>query len=218
MPSTTGELPQALRKLLNDEGRHNLRHPDQPWTAKQALADVLALRRHDGATTGRSATAQAPSTDAARAALRGSPRPLASLHAQSARLLEAHPSAFQARLTALRGRPVVVNEWASWCGPCRIEFPLLARASAHFGRRIAFVGVDVNDNAAQAASFLAKHPVSYPSYSDPGSALARRLGSTQGLPTTVFIGTDGRRIHTHIGYYAAMAELDAAIRRYALDH
>ena len=218
MPATTAKLPATLSRLLNDQGRHNLRHPDQPWTAREAIADVLALRRHDGATDAQPATTQAPSVDAARAALRGSPRPLAELHAQSARLIEAGPSAFHARLTALRGRAVVVNEWASWCAPCRTEFPLLARASARFGRRIAFVGVDVNDNAAQARTFLAQHPVSYPSYADPDSAVASSLGPTQGLPTTVFLGPDGRRIHTRVGYYAAMAELDADIERYARGH
>jgi protein SCO1/2 len=218
MPSTTAKLPPALSRLLNDEGRRNLRHPDEPWTASQAIADVLALRRHDATTDTHETTAPAPSLDAAHTALRGSPRALAELHAQSARLLQARPSTFDARLAALRGRPVVVNEWASWCGPCRIEFPLLSRASAHFGRRVAFVGVDVNDNVTQARDFLAQHPVSYPSYADPDSAIARTFGSTQGLPTTIFIGPNGRRIHAHVGYYAAMAELDADIERYALGH
>jgi cytochrome oxidase Cu insertion factor (SCO1/SenC/PrrC family)/thiol-disulfide isomerase/thioredoxin len=217
MPSTAGALPHALRELLNDQGRRNLRHPDEPWTAGQAMADVLALRRHDGSSDAPPA-APALSIDGARASLRGSPRPLAELHAQAGRLIDAAPSAFRARLTALRGRPVVVNEWASWCGPCRIEFPLLARASTRYGRRVGFIGVDVNDNAAQARTFLMQRPVSYPSYADPDSTIARGLGSSQGLPTTVFIAADGRRLYTQVGYYATMAQLDADIQRYAVGH
>ena len=198
MPSTGGALSAVLRSLLNDQGRRNLRHPDAPWTARQAIGDVLALRRHDGA-------AQA-----------ATPRATTAVHHARVRLLNGAPAAFHARLARLRGRPVVINEWASWCGPCRIEFPLLQRASAHFGRRIAFVGVDVNDNGEQARRFLAQHPIGYPSYADPNARLAASLGPTRGLPTTIFLGRDGRRVHTHVGYYSNAAELDGDIERYAV--
>lgn len=204
MPSTGGALPVALRRLLNDQGLRNLRHPDQPWTARQAIADILALRQHDGA--GR-ATAGAAASPPRHGAADG-----------RVELVSAAPAAFHARLARLHGRPVVVNEWASWCAPCRIEFPLLQRASARFGRRVAFVGVDVNDNAAQARRFLAQHPIGYPSYADPNARLTGALGSTRGLPTTIFLGRDGHTVHTHVGYYSDAAELDADIERYALSH
>src|SRR5919198_1949765 len=100
-------------------------------------------------------------------ALAGAPPPLARLHRQSNRLLGGGPKAFRARLRELRGHPVVVNKWASWCPPCRAEFTFFERQSLKRGREIAFVGVDANDNDADARKFLRVLPVSYPSYKDP---------------------------------------------------
>ena len=96
-------------------------------------------------------------------ALAGSPPPLASLHQQADQLL-GNESALAERIRALRGYPIVINAWASWCGPCRSEFTLFAAASARYGRRVAFLGADTDDSAGDAQTFLANHPVSYPSY------------------------------------------------------
>src|SRR6266542_3607150 len=76
--------------------------------------------------------------------------PLGRLKAQSNQLLDGGPAAFRHRLAELRGHPIVVNQWASWCGPCRVEFPWFQRASAKYGKRVAFLGVDSQDSDAAA--------------------------------------------------------------------
>ncbi len=216
MPNLGGRLSPKLSSLLNDQGKANLRHPDIAWTVDGVLHDLLVLmgRRppHGTATPSRSS----PSAAQARSALRGSPAALAALHAQGGRLLGGGSSAFKARLARLRGHPVVVNEWASWCPPCQNEFPFFADASVRYGTRVGFVGLDVNDGAGGARAFLAKHPVSYPSYTDDGGKAADSLGRSIGLPTTVFLDARGKVISTHVGQYRDVAELAADIQRHAL--
>jgi cytochrome oxidase Cu insertion factor (SCO1/SenC/PrrC family)/thiol-disulfide isomerase/thioredoxin len=217
MPSVGGQLARPLRRLLNDQGRDNLHNPSAPWTPKQALADLFDLKgRDDAADTSGTQPAPEPSAAATERGLADSPASLAGLHAQASRLLAGGASAFRSRLAALRGHPVVVNEWASWCFPCRDEFPLFARASVRYGKRVAFLGLDVSDSAGHAAAFLRAHRVSYPSYADSNGAVAASLGSVQALPTTVFFGANGREVESHIGYYHAAEALDSDIERYAL--
>lgn len=153
----------------------------------------------------------------AQAALAGSPAPLAGLHRQAGQLL-GPLTALVSRLRALRGYPVVLNAWASWCGPCRSEFSLFASASVRFGREIAFLGVDTGDSPADAASFLAAHPVSYPSYQTPSTSQFTGVlpGGLTGLPTTVLIDRSGRVAYVHTGQYDTQGSLDADIRQYAL--
>jgi thiol-disulfide isomerase/thioredoxin len=158
---------------------------------------------------------RAPTPAALRAELAGSPPALASLHAQRGRLLSGGLRAFRARLLELRGVPIVVNVWASWCGPCRAEFPLFQVASARLGRRVAFLGVDTLDSEADARGFLAKLPVAFPSYEDPSGAIARSLAPTQGVPITVFRGPAGRTTYFHQGAYRSEADLIRDIRRHA---
>jgi cytochrome c biogenesis protein CcmG, thiol:disulfide interchange protein DsbE len=162
-----------------------------------------------------STSASAPSVAAASAALAGSPAPLAALHAQSGRLLPGGARAFKARLAALRGYPVVVNKWASWCGPCRVEFAYFQRLSAAEGRRIAFLGVDSSDNTASAAAFLRQHPVSYPSYTDPDLSVAAAFSGIEAFPTTAFYDARGKLQYIHQGEYLSEAKLRADISRYA---
>jgi thiol-disulfide isomerase/thioredoxin len=90
-------------------------------------------------------------------------RALLSQHGPAGQLLGS-AWALTARVRALRRYPIVVIAWASLCGPCRSEFSLFADASVLDGRRVAFLGADISDSAGDARSFLAQHPVSYPSY------------------------------------------------------
>lgn len=115
-----------------------------------------------------------------------------------------------ARLRALRGRPVVLNAWASWCPPCREELPLFAAAASRFGRRVAFLGADVEDGGGGARRLLEEVPLGYPSYATSLAAL-QELASTTGTPFTVYLDPNGEVVDRHIGAYRSQDELDADI-------
>jgi cytochrome c biogenesis protein CcmG, thiol:disulfide interchange protein DsbE len=148
-------------------------------------------------------------------ALAGAPKPLAELYDQANQLLPGGTSAFEQRLADLKGYPVVVNKWASWCGPCRVEFPWLQDLSAKLGKRVAFVGVDSDDSAAAAKTFLGELPVPYPSYTDPGSDIAKVIEATVGFPGTAFYDSQGTLAFVRQGQYPNKAALAADIKRYA---
>ena len=93
-------------------------------------------------------------------------------------------------LASLAGRPVVVNFWASWCVPCRTEMPALEAAHRRFGGRVAFVGVDHQDDRASAVQFVAQTGVTYESGFDAQGTVAAAY-CLYGLPTTVLVSADG---------------------------
>src|SRR5436190_98897 len=119
-------------------------------------------------------------------------------------------------LDGLRGYPVVVNKWASWCEPCRREFPYLQNLSARFGKRVAFIGVDANDSDAAAKTFLGEFSLPYPSFTDPDQDISRLLGATAGFPATAFYDQGGQRVFVKQGQYASQVDMAADIKRYAL--
>lgn len=150
-------------------------------------------------------------------ALGGSPAPLAALHRQSDELLSGGKDAYEARIRALRGYPAVVNVWASWCGPCRFEFPRFQQAAAMYGKRVAFLAIDSEDSDDAASTFLAEAPVPYPSYTDPDKDIFESLGeSAGGFPDTAFYDRRGQLVYLKQGPYTDTAELKADIERYAV--
>jgi cytochrome c biogenesis protein CcmG, thiol:disulfide interchange protein DsbE len=102
-------------------------------------------------------------------------------------------STFQLSETLASGKPVVVNFWASWCGPCADEAPALQAAFRRNGDRIAFVGVNVQDTDADALAFLRKYGVSYPNGSSNAGPISILYGM-RGVPETYFIAPDGRLV------------------------
>jgi cytochrome c biogenesis protein CcmG/thiol:disulfide interchange protein DsbE len=150
-------------------------------------------------------------------ALAGAPPPLAALYKQANELLPGGTDAYEKRIGDLRGYPIVVNVWASWCGPCRFEFPVLQKLSARYGKKVAFLGIDSQDSEDAAATFLREEPVPYPSYSDPDEEITESLGASLGLPDTAFYDKAGELVYLKQGPYSDNSELEADVRRYALE-
>jgi cytochrome c biogenesis protein CcmG/thiol:disulfide interchange protein DsbE len=187
-----------------------------PFLAAAALAAVLVIGLTQAGGNGEGARESRPAFDlaGARERLRGAPAPLADLHAQSNRLLGGGRSAFDVRLRDLRGHPVVINKWASWCGPCRAEFPIFQEVATARGREVAFLGVDGRDHRPAATGFLSEFPLPYPSYEDPDERISRALRAPANYPVTVFVDAAGKTVFIHQGGYRSEADLTADIDRW----
>jgi len=99
----------------------------------------------------------------------------------------------------LRGTPLVLNFYASWCTICDRELPDFERVSQQLGERVHVLGVNPqsNDTDAAQAAMIARNGVTYPTLRDPQDELLRQFNTTGGLPTTVFVDVDGvvRKVH-----------------------
>jgi len=151
---------------------------------------------------------------AAKQALATAPAPLNGIYAQANELLGGGQEAFDARIDALKGTPLVINKWASWCGPCQAEFPVFQAAALKHGKEVGFIGLNSEDADTKARKFLAERPLPFPSYTDPGEEIARNIEAPKNFPMTVFVNPDGKT-HIHSGPYQTEADLDADIDRYA---
>jgi cytochrome c biogenesis protein CcmG, thiol:disulfide interchange protein DsbE len=197
--------------------------PRLVWTtvagAATALAVVLTIAVAElPKSTGPGAGAQPPALTRAQtqALLAGSPPALAALHARGGELLADGNGAWQAQLRTLRGLPLIVNKWASWCVPCQGERVVFQRAAANWGRRVAFLGLDSGDSShGDAQAFLNATPMSYPSFYDAGGSLGREVTGSPFTPVTLFLTKAGGR-YPHQGPYTSVAALERDIERYAV--
>jgi cytochrome c biogenesis protein CcmG, thiol:disulfide interchange protein DsbE len=155
------------------------------------------------------------SVEQATAPLPGAPAELAGLREEANELLPGGVDALEARLAELEGHPVVINKWASWCGPCRFEFPFFQEQAAKRGDEVAFLGIDSNDSDDAARTFLEELPLPYPSYTDPEQEIAESLDAHREFPATVFIDSSGEQVYVKRGGYASEDDLIADIERYA---
>jgi cytochrome c biogenesis protein CcmG/thiol:disulfide interchange protein DsbE len=101
-------------------------------------------------------------------------------------------------LEQLRGRPVVINFWASWCGPCRMEHPVLEWGAREFGNEAQFLGIVFEDTEDNARQFLQQLGASFPQLIDPRSRVSVDYG-VAGVPETYFIDANGVILGKHVG-------------------
>jgi cytochrome c biogenesis protein CcmG/thiol:disulfide interchange protein DsbE len=105
---------------------------------------------------------------------------------------------FDALLEQLKGTPVIVNIWASWCGPCRTEAPMLSDAARRYGDQVQFLGVDIIDKTQAATNFANEFHMPYPSVFDPNGAIRDELGFI-GQPDTIFFDAAGNQVKAWSG-------------------
>src|SRR4051794_23859036 len=146
--------------------------------------------------------------------LQGAPPPLDGLHGQASELLSGGKAAFEQRLAALKGHPVVINKWASWCVPCRSEFGVFESVGTERGKEIAFLGVNGGDTDAAAHRFLAERWLPFPSYTDPDEDIAEAIRAPKNYPMTVFVDKTGKTVFIHPGQYKSDKQLDDDIDKY----
>lgn len=153
--------------------------------------------------------------DEATAPLKGAAPELVALRDEASEILDGGIDAFDSRIAELEGTPIVLNKWASWCGPCREEFPFFQRQALERGQDVAFVGLLSNDGPDTGQTFLDRFPIPYPSFLDSDLEIADSLTIGREFPTTLFYDASGEVAFTKIGPYESEEQLAADIEKYA---
>ena len=121
-----------------------------------------------------------------------------------------------AQILSASQRPVLLNVWASWCGPCRSEAPLLRNAHAEHGTSIEFIGIDVRDSQSGAQAFIAEFGLDgFTHYFDSGGVVPASLRGF-GVPLTFFFSPGGELIYLHSGVIderTLALQIDEMLRR-----
>jgi cytochrome c biogenesis protein CcmG, thiol:disulfide interchange protein DsbE len=113
-------------------------------------------------------------------------------------------------LEDLRGRPLVINFWASWCDPCKDEAPEFARTAKRYGDEVRFLGITMLDGKDSALAYVKRYGIGFESVRDTRGVVAKRFGVT-GVPETAFIDARGRLVGTYIGAFTK-GQLAGAVR------
>ena len=129
--------------------------------------------------------------------------------------LDGGRDAFEERIERERGKPIVVNKWASWCGPCRLEFPFFGDQARKRAGEVVFLGVNSNDSRGPAEEFVRENPVPFPHFEDPKLEIAAAFNAVLAFPSTAFYDAEGGLAFVHQGPYESEADLSEAIDRYA---
>lgn len=117
----------------------------------------------------------------------------------------------QVRLSGLRGRPMVINIWAQWCRPCRIEAPHLTAVAKQAGNRVDFIGIDYADpDPAAAIEFARISGWRYPQLQDPNQQVKGPL-KIIGVPQTFLVDAEGRIVYRQVRPLTSTAQLRALI-------
>lgn len=140
---------------------------------------------------------------------------LQQLHEQQGQLLDGGQAAFHRRIADLRGVPVIVHQWASWCALCRAELALIADAADQAQDRFAVLGVNAQDTRPNAAAATATADLPYPQYFDIEARIARSLGVGRTWPSTAFFSPGGTLVHLHTGAYGSYEQFRRELLRYA---
>lgn len=142
------------------------------------------------------------------------PPELADLRRRKSEFLDTGTGGFERTIAAHRGYPIVVSRWASWCGPCLYEIPILARSAERLSRSVAFVGVNYNDSEGSARDTLRRTPLPYPSFSDRDGSVSKEFTDTTYLPATAFYDRKGKLEGVHYGPYEDVDSLIADVHAY----
>jgi cytochrome c biogenesis protein CcmG, thiol:disulfide interchange protein DsbE len=188
-------------------------HLQRPaFLGPSSIAVALAVAACGGSDSGESGGGRRPVGPSTA----GLPPKLAANVKDADKIVGEGEAALQRRLKRLRGHPVVVNQWASWCEPCRFEIPFFRSLTAKYRKQVGFLGIDMQDERGAAEDFMSELPSGFPSIFDPEGSVTASLGGGVSSPTTFFLDDRGEVVNVKLGAYATAELLDKDIKRHAL--